>query len=166
VLLGLVYQRALEGSRPVSVTEAYTHVASKLTDQSVGRPEVESALHRLAAELDADVEAGGSTGEDEQSFTFPALRRAFVAGDAVRRKLELDRKTLGEIVYATGDTPEQAAARDTRAFDRALESGDRLDIDRYLPAPDRVGFEEDFEIVAFEEELRRVPDRGQRTGRR
>jgi hypothetical protein len=166
VLLGLVYQRALEGSRPVSVTEAHTHVASKLTGQTVDRTEIESALHRLAAELDADVEVDGDAGENEQRFTFPALRRAFVAGDAVRRKLELDRKTLGEIVYATGDTPEQAAARDARAFDRALDTGARLDVDRYLPAPDRVGFEEDFEVVAFDEELRRSPARVERTARR
>jgi hypothetical protein len=27
-------------------------------------------------------------------------------------------------------------------------------LDRYLPAVDRIGFEDDFEIVAFEEELR------------
>jgi len=170
VLLGLVYQRALEGSGPVGVTEAHTHVASRLTGQSVDRAEVESALHRLAAELDADVEVDGDAdvgeGEGEQRFAFPALRRAFVAGDAVRRKLELDQKTLGEIVYATADTREQAGARDARAFDRALEAGGRLDVDRYLPAPDRVGFEEDFAVVAFDEELDRSPDRVERTARR
>src|SRR5690606_13373155 len=105
-------------------------------------------------ELDADV-----TTDDrgEQLFAFPALRRAFVAADAVRRKLELDRKALGEIVYATSDTPEQAEARDARLFERALESGQQIDVDRYLPSPDRIGFEEDFEVVAFEEELRREP---------
>ena len=74
----------------------------------------------------------------------------------MRRKLELDRKSLGEIVYATSDTPEQAEAREARLFDRALEAGERIDVERYLPSPDRIGFEEDFEIVAFDEELRRV----------
>jgi hypothetical protein len=162
VLLGLVYRRALQASVPVSVSEARTHVAAKLTGQPVDGTVVDSELHRLAAELDADVEvdAGG-----EQHFTFAAVRRAFVAGDAVRRKLELDRKTLGEIVYATADTPEQAAARDARAFDRALASGGRIDVDRYVPAPDRVGFEEDFELVAFDEELRGPAGQPRRTGR-
>lgn len=162
VLLGLVYRRALEESGPVGVDEAHTYVASKLREQAVERGQVEAALHRLAAELDADVttdERGG------QLFAFPALRQAFVAGDAVRRKLELDRKSLGEIVYATSDTPEQAEARDARLFERALGPGERIDVDRYLPSPDRVGFEEDFEIVAFEEELRRERSRERQTVR-
>ena len=163
VLLGLVYQRALEASGPVGVGEAHTYVASKMTGRPVERAHVESALHRLAAELDADVTADE---RGEQLFSFPELRQAFVAADAVRRKLELDEKTLGEIVYSTSDTPEQAAGRDARLFDRALESGQRLDVDRYLPAPDRIGFEEDFEMVAFDEELRRPAVHAQRTGRR
>ncbi|MGE0160284.1 MAG: hypothetical protein AB7T31_12810 [Gemmatimonadales bacterium] len=163
VLLGLVYRRALETSGPVGVGEAHAYVASKLTGQSVDRGDVEAALHRLAAELDADVtvDEGG-----EQHFAFPALRRAFVAADAVRRKLELDEKTLGEIVYATSDTTEQAEAREARLFERALESEKRVDVDRYLPSPDRIGFEEDFEVVAFDEELRRPTDRPERIARR
>jgi hypothetical protein len=162
VLLGLVYRRALEGSGPLGVAEAHTHVASKLSGRTVERSAVESALHRLAAELDADV----TTDErGEPLFAFPALRRAFVAGDAIRRKLELDKKTLGEIVYATADTPEQAEARETRLFDRALER-ESIDVDRYLPAPDRVGFEDDFEIVAFDEELKRPAKVLERTARR
>lgn len=162
VLLGLVYQRALQASGPVSVGEAQMHVASKLPGQQVERAAIESELHRLAAELDADVEVDA---QGEQHFTFAAVRKAFVAADAVRRKLELDRKTLGEIVYATADTAEQATARDARAFDRALAPEGRIDVDRYLPAPDRVGFEEDFELVAFDEELRVPAERVPRTGR-
>ena len=65
----------------------------------------------------------------------------------------LDKRELGEIVYSTADTPEEAHLRETRLFDRSLH-GD-LDLDRLLPATDRVDFEDEYEIVAFDEELRR-----------
>lgn len=151
VLLGLVYKRALDDGHPVAVPDAHAYVASKLRDQVVEAREVEAALHGLAAELDADVavdEAGIAR------FTFPALRRAFLAGDAVRRKLELEKRTLGEIIYSTSDTADQAEARDAKLFDRALQGG-RVDVERHVPALDRIGFEDDFELVAFDDELAR-----------
>ena len=164
VLLGLVYRRALEGpGGAVSVSEAYLHVASKLPDRGVSRDAVERALHRLAAELDADVTTDD---EGETLFSFPALRRAFVASDVVRKKLALEKRTLGEIVFATSDTPAEAQARDARLFDRALEAG-RMDVARYVPQPDRVAFEDDFEIMALDQELGRsaAPERTARRRR-
>jgi hypothetical protein len=165
VLLGLVYKRSLDEGGSVSVTEAYLHVAAKLSQQSgkspVTRADVESAMHRLAAELDADVTTDETDGE---RFTFPAIRRVFLAGDAVRRKLELEKRTLGEIVYSTSDSTEDARIRDARLFDRALEGG-RMDVDRYVPQADRVGFEDDFELLAFDQELERGEQKKERTAR-
>lgn len=62
-------------------------------------------------------------------------------------------------MFSTSDSPEAADARDLRLFDRALEG--EVDLDRYLPATDRVDFEDDYEIVAFDEELK---GRGQGRG--
>ena len=39
------------------------------------------------------------------------------------------------------------------AVDRELETGD-LDLSGYLPSPDLVAFEDDYEIVAFDEEMK------------
>ena len=47
----------------------------------------------------------------------------------------------------------EAGERELRLFDKEL-AGD-VDLDRYLPATDRVDFEDDYEIVAFDEELQR-----------
>ena len=44
--------------------------------------------------------------------------------------------------------------RDLAEFDRQL-AGDGPDLSGYLPSPERIAFEDDFEVVAFEEELER-----------
>jgi hypothetical protein len=154
VLLGLVYRRSLEGAGAsglaVGIGEAHSHVAAKLVDRPVSRAEVQAAMRRLAVELDADVAVDDA---GEERYAFPAIRRAFVAAETVRTKLELEKRTIGEIVYATSDSTEDARARDARLFDRALEAG-RIDVDRHVPEAGRVGFEDDFEMVAFDEELR------------
>jgi hypothetical protein len=151
VLLGLVYARSLDGVREVGLDEAHDFVAARLKDQVVTRGEVESALNDLAAEFDADV----TTDEEARLlFRFPALARQFAASETVRNKLRLEGRTLGEIVYSTGDSDSEASERELRLFDRALE-GDDADLGRYVPAVDRIGFEDDYEIVAFEEELKR-----------
>jgi len=150
LLLGLVYKKALAGPGDVGVEEAHAHVASRLEGGAVSPGAVERELHTLAAEFDAEVladEAGALR------FRFPAVREQFEASETVRHTLRLENRALGEIVYDTSDSAEEAVARDLSLFDRQLE-GDAA-LDRYLPAPDRVGFEEDYEIVAFEEELAR-----------
>ena len=166
VMLGLVYRKALKDAAPVGAGEAHRYVTSRLKDQAVDGRDVEAELHSLAAELDADV-----TTDDAGAmlFEFPALRRAFLASDAVRRKLELEKRTLGDIIYSTSDTTAESGARDGALFDRALEDA-RVDVERHLPALDRVGFEDEYELVAFDEELARstasIGPRGSRTGRR
>jgi hypothetical protein len=149
VLLGLVYRRAVDGGQ-VGVEEAHRYVSSRLKEQSVSPGAVEAALHKLASELDADVAPDES---GALRYTFPKLPQQLLAGESVRRTLELEKRELGEIVFSTGDTTHEAGERELRLFDRALE-GD-ADLERYLPATDRVDFEDDYELVAFDEELRR-----------
>jgi len=147
VVLGLVYDRSLRGGA-VGSKEACDFVTSRLPDQAVPASQVTDVLRDLAAEFEADVEADEA---GELTFTFPVIRNQFAAGDAVRTSLRLDEREVGEIVFATGDSPEAADERDARLFDRALSGDSRLE--RYLPPVDRVDFEDDYEVVAFEEQL-------------
>jgi hypothetical protein len=149
VLLGLVYRRSLDGAS-IGVGEAHSYVGSRLEGDSVSVGQIEALLHELAVGLDADVSVADDGGV---SYRFDAIRRQLAASETVRAKLRLEQRDLGEIVFSTSDSPEDAARRDADAFDREL-SGEPGSLDRYLPAVDRIGFEDDFEIVAFEEELR------------
>jgi hypothetical protein len=151
VLLGLVYERALAGGPAITVPEAHDFVRSRLKDSDPSLGAVESALHDIAAELDAEV-----TTDDTGTlrFEFPEVRRQFQASEAVRSKLRLEKRSLGEIVYDTSDSPEEATRRDQALFDRQL-AGESADLRRYLPSVDRVSFEDDYEVVAFDEELSR-----------
>ncbi len=150
VTLGLVYARSLEGrdSAGLTVDEALAHVTARLEHQAVGRSEVEKVLHALAAEFDAEV------APDDQGrlvFRFPTIRREVAAGEVVRRSLSLEGRELGPIVYDTGDSTAEADARDLAAFDRELG---KVDVSGYVPSPDRVGYEADYEVVASDEEVR------------
>ena len=151
VLLGLVYKRSLEQGRPIGLDEAHEFVQSRLGDQQVKRGAVESSLHDLAAELNAEVstEADGAL-----RFAFPVIRDQFVASETVRNKLRLENRQLGDIVFSTSDTAAEESERELALFDRQLAGG-AADLDRYLPGLDRIDFEDDFEIVAFDEELKR-----------
>lgn len=159
VVLGLVYQEALAGGGSVTVDEALTHCRTRL-DPEPERSEVEQTLHELASEFDADVEVDQS---GATAFRFPEVRRQFVASENLRRRLRLEKRQLGATVYSSADTAMEASQRDLAAMDRTLASGatDRelqaadMNLSAYLPSPDRVGFEDDFEVVAFEEELAR-----------
>lgn len=150
VLLGLVYERALGAGPGITVPEAHDFVRSRLKRPDLKLGTVESALHEIASELDADVttdEAG------MLRFAFPEVRRHFEASETVRAKLRLEKRPLGEIVYDTSDTPEETTRRDQALFDRQL-TGESADLRSYLPSVDRVSFEDDYEVVAFDEELR------------
>ena len=148
VLLGLVYARSLDGDAEVGSAEALEYVKQRLPGTAALA--VERALQELASELNADVsvDEAGATG-----YRFPAIRKQFTASETVRRKLQLENRTLGEVVFSTGDSVNEASERDMRLFDRELK-GDEARFDKYLPATDRIGFEDDFELVAFDEELR------------
>ena len=49
--------------------------------------------------------------------------------------------------------------REMDEFDRQL-AGAEMDLSVYLPSPDRVGFVDDYEVVAFDEALRRPRSAG------
>jgi hypothetical protein len=123
--------------------------------------EVEAALHQLAAEFDADVSSGQTDQPGTLRFSFPAIRNQFLASETMRRKLKLEKDGLGGVVYSSADSAAEASEREGVAFDRELAA--EIDLTPYLPSPDRAGFEDEFEVVAFEEELKRrnTPQRQQ-----
>lgn len=147
VLLGLVYDLALDKGAGVQVDPATAHVARRLEHQRVSRGDVERALQELAAEFDADVEPDA---DGNLIYRFPRLREQFTASEAVRRMLALDDKALGAIVYHSGDTPEQEGRRDLEAFDRALAEARGANLGQYLPSPGKVSFEDDWERAGVE----------------
>ncbi len=153
VLLGLVYDLALDKGAGVQVEPATAHVARRLEGQRVTRRDVEAALRELAAEFDADVEPDP---EGNLIYRFPKLREQYAAAEAVRRTLALDAQALGAIVYHTGDTPEDEGRREREAFDRALAEAREASLGRYLPSPGKVAFEDAWERVGVE----RVPAGG------
>ncbi len=150
LVLGLVYREALAGRGAVTVEAAAGYVRNRLKDQAVDDVEVEAALHSIAAEFNADVTSGA---DGSLVFTLPAIRREFVASEMVRQGLALENRKLGDIVYSSADSSVEASKRDLDEFDRQL-AGAEMDLSGYLPSPDRAGFEDDYEIVAFDEELR------------
>lgn len=150
VLLGFVYGQALKGET-VGVTEAHLFVDRKLTEQPVRRAVVEKLLEELAGELDADVTVAD---DGDVRYGFEEIPRQLAAGEAMRKRLRLEERTVDEIVFSTSDTAEEAGARDLEAFDRELESGE-IALERYLPKVDRVDYEYDFELVELEERLQR-----------
>ena len=142
LILGLVYKEALSGGF-VTMETATAHVKARMKDGTVDPSAVEAALHEIAAEFDADVSSAVST---SLRFTFPTIRSQFVASETVRRRLKLEEGKLGEVVYSSADS-------NAAAFDREFAA--KLDLTPYLPSPDRAGFEDEYELVAFDEELKR-----------
>ena len=157
LLLGLVYGRSVGAVRWIPVGDAIRHVTGRLKDQNVSGKLVMSELERLAAEFDAAVEAD----DDGFRYRFPAIRETFVEAELMRRQLRLDDQKLGRIVYATSDTSGEESRRDMEAFDRELARAE-VNLSRYLPSPDSVGYEEDFEVV-MDEAAARTPRRPART---
>lgn len=154
LLIGLVYARSVGRVRWIPVGEAIAHVQKRLEGWKVDPKDVLGELERLAAEFDAEVEAGDAGFR----YRFPALRETFVEGELMRRRLRLQDRKLGRIVYATSDTDTEASRRDRDAFDRELARAE-VDVSRYLPSPGRAGYEEDFEVVMEEAPVRTAPRR-------
>jgi len=142
VVLGLVYRRSLEEA-PVSAPEAHEHAASRLSDQRVERSEVQAVLEELAAEFDADPIADD---DGTLHYRFPAIRRSFAASEALRRRLALEERKPGAVVFHTGDDA-------VEAWERELATGGD-ELLEYLPSTDQVGYEAEYELVAFDEELK------------
>jgi len=147
VLLGLVFDESVGRAGGVTLERAKTHVATTLAEGATPG-EVQKVLEAIAAEFDADVEPDA---EGNLVFRFPSLAADFAAAEKVRRSLKLESSRPGEIVFHTGDTASEADARDRKLFDREIAA---RDLRGYVPAPGRVDYEEDFEVIAFEEEMR------------
>ncbi len=151
LLLGLVYSRSLDGGRPVSEAEAWDFVRARLGEGQTTEEQVRKGLRAIATEFYADVSVGD---DGAVSYTFERVHDDFAASDSMRQKLRLDERSLGDIVFSTDDSSAEADARDLELFDRSL-LGDDAKLDRYLPMVDRIEYEDDFELVAFDEELAR-----------
>lgn len=150
VLLGFVYSKTLEGDNATGLDESYQHVSSRLKDQAIQRVGVETALHKIAAELNADV----STDESGAlQFSFPTLRNEFLASETVRRKLRLDEQHVDKIVFSTSESSEEQGQRDLKLFDEKLKEGS-IDFRQHVPSVDQVSFEHEYELVTFDEELK------------
>jgi hypothetical protein len=150
VVLGLVYREALAGAGKVTVDRALDHARSGLKRPELGRASVEAVLQQLATEFESDI----STDKDGTLiFHFDAVRRQFAASELIRHRVKLEDRTLGEVVYSTADSRLEESARDAANLERELKRSD-LDFSGYLRSPDRVGFEDDYEVVAFDEELK------------
>ena len=144
VLLGFVYRASLTGDG-ITAPDAAVHVGRTLKRATMAPGAVEGELQRLAAEWDAEIQPDPS-GSIE--FRFPEIRQQFGAAEEMRRALALEEKTVGAIVYSSGDSPEEAGRRELAAFDRELN--------KYVPAPEEVGYVDDFEMIEFDEELARM----------
>ena len=150
VLTGFVYDRALRG-RPIALSEALHHVRSTVPDVRASKSDVTGLLDELMSALDGDV----SIADDGDVFyRFSAIREQYEASDTVRRHLELEKRQLGDVVFSTSDSSEEAGERELALFDREL-LGESSDLAAQLPALDRVDVEEPFDLIAFDEQLSR-----------
>jgi hypothetical protein len=108
----------------------------------------ENQLQQLTAEFDGEVEEAP---DGSPRYRFPEIRSQFQGAEEMRHGLKLETQKLGDIVYSSDQTEEEANQRDGEAFDKEMERQD--DLERYLQAPDRVGYLDEFELVAFDEEM-------------
>jgi hypothetical protein len=122
--------------------------AASLPETQVDPATVEARLQEFLAEFDGEVTEGP---DGTVAYRFPEILRQFQGAELMRTSLGLEAQRVGEIVYSSDETEQEANDREARAFDRELARG--RDLDRYLQAPDRVAVLDDFELVAFEEEL-------------
>jgi hypothetical protein len=171
VLLGQVFQASLsaKGAQWVTTSGALergrhlllpsggtnrerraSRVASNLPAELEWDDRFQAQLQKLTAEFDGEVE---ELPDGTARYRFPDIRRQFQGAERMRRSLRLETQEVGEIVYASDETREEADRREVEAFQREMERQD--DLERYIQAPDRVEYLDDFELVAFDEELRR-----------
>jgi hypothetical protein len=132
----------------VSLDGARDHILAALPSSTAGNGRLEPEFLNLLSEFDGDVT---ESTDGTVQFCFPEILRQYEGAERVRRHLGLEGQTVGEIVYASDDSDAEAHERDLAAFDREMER--QQDLERYIQAPDRIAFFDDFELVALEEEL-------------
>jgi len=171
VILGVVFKASLAGteSRWVSLAGTRKHFRAALpkaagtdtrrqvalertsrgeaflSSETVSDRALEGELQALLAEFDGEVEEGP---DGTVTYLFPSILAQFRGAEAIRRRLNLDDQEVGDIVYASDQTDEQAHERDLATFDREMEG--KEDLTHFLQAPERVGYLDEFELVAFD----------------
>ncbi|MDX1645653.1 MAG: hypothetical protein R3304_00810 [Longimicrobiales bacterium] len=150
VLLAHVFRRALR-REPVEVDVAHAFVQDKLPDASVPARTVQRLVDTLASQIGAEVEVSD---DGRLLYRFRGIETQLVAAERVRRTLRLDERTVDRIVFSTSDDSEAAGERDLALFDEKIAS-ETTDLSRYVPEVDRVDFEHEYELVAFDEALGR-----------
>ncbi len=171
ILLAQVFQASLASGGPHWITAAGTVERAKALllpsgkrkkavrrdDRETNLPSelgwdrgFQKQLQRLTAEFDGEVE---ETLDGVARYRFPEILRPVQGAEVVRNHLRLETQEVGDIVYASDDSPEESNRREADAFER--EMARLAELDRYLHDPDRLGYMDEFELVAFEEELKR-----------
>ena len=110
----------------------------------------QAQLQRLTAEFDGEVE---ELPDGTARYRFPEIRLQFEGAERMRRGLRLEAQEVGDIVYASDQTDGESDQREVDAFEREAER--QYDLERYLQAPDRLEYFDEFELVSFDEELMR-----------
>jgi hypothetical protein len=146
---------ALERARPLLLPSGRRTTRGKVAEYDTNLPDelgwdraFQERLQELLAEFDGEVEEtpGGTV-----RYRFPEIRRQFQGAETTRRVLQLEAQEVGEIVYASDQTREEADQREVEEFEREMERAE--DLERYLQSPDRVEYFDEFELVSFDEEL-------------
>jgi hypothetical protein len=106
-------------------------------------------LQSLTAEFDGEVE---EKDDGTAQYRFPEILRQFQGAEVLRTHLSLDRQEVGDIVYSSDESREEADQREVEAFEREMEQ--QRELGRYLQDPDRLAYMDEFELVAFDEELK------------
>jgi len=176
VILGYLFRASLvgDGAQWVSVAGTREHVRAALpkagggsagsrlalervadggallSSETGGNGFLEAELQALLAEFDGEVEENP---EGTVRYRFSSILTQFRGAETVRRRLSLEAQEVGDIVFASDQTEEEGNERDLAAFDRELKRPEELT--RYLGAPERVAYMDEFELVAFDEEIRR-----------
>lgn len=107
-------------------------------------------LQAFTAEFDGEIE---ETPDGAVLYRFPEILRRFQGAEVVRQTLSLEDRRVGDIVYASDESKEESDRREVEAFEREL--GQQRELEAYVQDPNRLGYMDDFELVAFDEELRR-----------
>ena len=139
VLLEMVFRQSLGGAAPLSAERATDDVRIALVDPDIGAADVRKQLQGMAAEFDAEVEPADS---GQIVYRFPSIRSALLGGEEVRSALRLDKRSVGRVVYSSGDTPEEESARARANFDRELRKS--------VSGSDAVRYLDDFELAGIE----------------
>jgi hypothetical protein len=161
VLLASVFRTSLvpDGAQPLTVARATQEAA-----QALGKPVQSNEVEREVLELTADWDAAVAAGESGPEYRFHDVRAKVLAAEETRRALALETREVGGIVFSSRDTALQESERAGAAFDRELAGGGRgalpdgdptRALSRYAPSDARAAYVDDFELVAFDEELRR-----------